>query len=323
MTEKGIYCEPGDFYIDPRRPVRRAIVTHAHADHAFRGSEKYLCARPGLALLRIRLGNYATIETIGYGERLYLNGVQVSLHPAGHILGSAQVRIEYRGRVFVFSGDYKIQEDPTCSAIEVLRCHTFITESTFGLPLYRWPESEKIMHEIFVWWQDNQKAGKASILFAYSVGKAQRLLMSLDTSPGPVFVHRQIEDVNRRYRECGIGLPRTLSLETADKKTAWSRALIIAPPSANRNGWHRRFGDSSTGFASGWMCSQRNRKHRGIDHGFVFSDHADWPGLMSTIEATGAEEVWVTHGEVSSIVRALNEKGLDARPLDTCGQEEE
>ncbi|HOD35198.1 MAG TPA: ligase-associated DNA damage response exonuclease [Syntrophales bacterium] len=317
MTEKGLYCEVGNFYIDPLQPVDRAVITHAHGDHARRECRRYLAAREGLQILRLRLGNEASIQTVPYGEHTYLDGIRVSLHPAGHILGSSQVRIEYRGRITVVSGDYKVQTDPTCGPLEVLRCHTFTTESTFGLPVYRWPEPKEILGDINAWWSANRAAGRPSLLYAYAAGKAQRIIMGLDISLGPVFTHRSVEELNRRYRASGVALPDTISLDFAGKKPDFSSALIVAPPLVHGTEWTKPFRDCSTGFASGWMRIRGLRRRRSVDRGFVLSDHVDWPGLLSVISSTGAEEILVCHGYTAVVVRTLREMGLDAKSLDT------
>lgn len=314
MTEQGLACEAGGFHIDPRGPVERAVITHAHADHAVRGCRGYLAARDGAHVLRTRLGNDAPIRFVEYGQTVDLDGVRLSLHPAGHILGSAQVRIEHRGRVTVFSGDYKLHADPTCAPFEPLRCHGFITESTFGLPVYRWDEPAALFAQIRAWWRSNQEAGRASVIFAYALGKAQRVLMGLDPAMGPIFTHASVEEMNRRYRMSGVGLPNTVPAE-AGRKADFSRAVVIAPPSARHASWLRRFGACATALASGWMRLRDARRRRGVDRGFALSDHADWPGLLDAVSATGAEEVFVTHGHVDPVVRLLREKGIDAKPL--------
>jgi len=315
MTAWGLACEDGGFHIDPWGPVECAVITHGHADHAARGCGRYLAARPGAHVLRTRLGNEAQIRFAAYGETVDLGGVRLSLHPAGHILGSAQVRIERRGHVTVFSGDYKLQPDPTCTPFEPLRCHCFITESTFGLPLYRWDEPARLFAQIRAWWRSNQGAGRPSVIFAYALGKAQRVLMGLDPDQGPILTHPSVEEMNRRYRMSGVGLPNTTPVEAAGKKAGFSRALILAPPSVRGTDWVRRFGECATALASGWMRLLGAARRRGVDRGFVLSDHADWPGLMEAVAATGAGEVFVTHGTVDPVVRMLREKGIDAKPL--------
>jgi putative mRNA 3-end processing factor len=323
-TARGLWCEAGDFYIDPSRAVERAFVTHAHSDHAVRGSRQYVTAREGEKVLRTRIGSAAMIATLAFGESMMCNGVRVSLHPAGHILGSAQVRCEYRGEVWVVSGDYKLDPDPTCTPFEPVRCHTFITEATFARPVFRWPAPAEVFSDINDWWRSNQAAGKASLLFGYAVGKAQRLLASIDRSIGPVYTHRAVDAVAATYRETGVALPATTSVRAAGRGTDWSRALIVAPPLASGTPWLRRFGAVSTGLASGWMCLRGGPGRRGVDRGFVISDHADWPGLWRAITATGAGRVLVVHGYVETLVRGLRKSHIDAEPLapDSRGPEE-
>lgn len=316
-TDRGIYCEVGGFYIDPWKPVERAVVTHAHSDHARWGMGRYLCAADGLGVMRRRLGDEARIDSVGYGESLDLNGVKVSLHPAGHILGSAQVRVEYHGQVAVASGDYKTEADSTCAPFEPLKCHLFITESTFGLPIYRWSPQEEVFADINAWWRANQAQGKASLLLGYALGKSQRALSGLDPSIGPIFLHGAVHGLTEDYRAAGIQLPETKLIQEAEGKFDWSQAMILAPPSANATPWVRRFGDHSTAFLSGWMAIRGARRRRAVDRGFVLSDHVDWPSLMSTIRATEAERVWVTHGYSATVVRYLEEQGMDARVLET------
>ena len=322
---EGLYCPPGDFYIDQWRPVERAVITHGHGDHARNGNRHYLTASPGAGILRSRLGADINLQTLDYGQRLDHGGVTLSLHPAGHVLGSAQVRLEYRGEVWVASGDYKVEPDGTCAPFEPVRCHTFITESTFGLPIYRWEPQQQIFDQINAWWRENIALGKASVLFCYSFGKAQRILHGLDPSLGPILVHGAVEPLNRVYREAGVALPATLHASEMDKHDPRMRqALILAPPSAAGSSWMRRFGDYSDAFASGWMRLRGTRRRRGVDRGFVLSDHADWPGLLWAIEQTGAQRVMVTHGSVAVLVRFLCERGLDAQAFVTeYGDEDE
>jgi putative mRNA 3-end processing factor len=315
-TEDGLYCRAGDFFVDPWRPVERAVVTHAHSDHACYGCGRYLTSRDGANVLRVRMGSDAVIEEAGYGESVYNNGVKVSLHPAGHILGSAQVRIEHEGKVWVVSGDYKVEPDATCAAFEPVRCHVFVSESTFGLPIYRWSPQADIFESIQAWWRGNQEAGKASVLFAYALGKAQRLIAGLGADVGPIFTHGAVESLNRAYRASGVALPQTTHTGEATE-TDWSRALIVAPPSAQGTPWLRRFGPVSTGFASGWMRIRGARRRRAVDRGFVLSDHADWPGLLAAIDATAAEQVWLTHGYTAVVARWLREHGREAGVIAT------
>jgi putative mRNA 3-end processing factor len=314
-TDRGLYCPPGDFYLDPWQPVSRAVVTHAHSDHARPGSGRYLIPSEGETLVRLRLGADARIDTLDFGDVLEHHGVRVSFHPAGHILGSAQVRLEHRGQVVVYSGDFKLAADPTTRPFEPVRCDLFVTESTFGLPIYRWPTD--VFGEINAWWRRNQEQGKASVLYGYAVGKAQRLIAGVDPSIGPIYVHGAIDRFLPAYRDSGVSLPPTTHVAAAAKDTDWSRALIVAPPSAHGTPWLRKFGAISTALASGWMLIRGPRRRRALDRGFAISDHVDWPSLMTAIEATGARTVWVTHGNISVVVRWLRENGYEAEGLAT------
>ncbi|HEX8391523.1 MAG TPA: ligase-associated DNA damage response exonuclease [Longimicrobium sp.] len=314
-TERGLYCEAGDFYIDPWQPVDRAVITHAHGDHARWGSRAYLGSREGERVLRTRLGDQARIRAVDFGEEVMLNGVRISLHPAGHILGSAQVRVEHGGEVWVVSGDYKTEADPTCTPFEPVRCHTFVTESTFGLPIYRWSPDAEVFAAINAWWRANAEAGRASMLFGYALGKAQRLLAGVDASIGPIYAHGAVERLNQDYRAGGIRIPETHNPAAMPKGTQFGGSMVIAPPSAAGTPWMRRFGAGSTAFASGWMRVRGQRRRRSVDRGFVLSDHVDWPSLLSAVQATGAECVWVTHGYREPVVRWLREHGLQAQSV--------
>jgi putative mRNA 3-end processing factor len=317
-TDRGLYCEAGDFFIDPWAPVPRAVVTHAHGDHLTWGCDAYLVAADGIGVTRARLGNWAEgLESLPYGEGRLINGVRVSFHPAGHILGSAQVRVEHRGEVWVVSGDYKVDPDPTCAPWEPVRCHTFITESTFGLPIYRWPSPAQVYAEINAWWAANASEGRVSLLCGYALGKAQRLLAGLDASTGPILTHGAVERMTALYREAGVALPPTRYATEALRAKEIAGAMLIAPPSVTGSSWLRRFGESRTAFASGWMRVRGARRRRGVDAGFTLSDHVDWPQLLSAIEATGAACVQVTHGFTTPVVQWLTERGLEARVLPT------
>ena len=323
---EGLYCPPGDFYIDPWRPVDRAVITHAHSDHARAGHAHYLAHQASAPILRRRLGEDINLQTLAYGEPIEHHGVRLSLHPAGHVLGSAQVRLESAGQVWVASGDYKLEDDGTCAPFEPVRCHTFITESTFGLPIYRWPSQPQLFAEIDAWWRRNAEAGRASVLYAYALGKAQRLLNGLNCEIGPIISHGAVEPINEIYRAAGVRLPPTLMVgDPSLDKALLSRSLVIAPPSAARSPWLRRFGpDPADAFASGWMQLRGPRRRRGVDRGFVVSDHADWPGLQRAIQATGAERVLVTHGGTEVLVRWLREEcGLQAQGFVTDYGDEE
>jgi len=314
---EGLYCPAGDFHIDPWRPVARAVITHAHADHARRGHGAYLAQADSAGVLRARLGDI-TLQPLAYGTPVQVGGVRVSLHPAGHVLGSAQVRIERGGEVWVLSGDYFVSgagdANPTCAPFEPVRCDTFVTESTFGLPIYRWRPQAEVLAEVNAWWAANAAAGRPSLLMAYSFGKAQRLLAGLEAGIGPIVVHGAVQSVNAAYRAAGVALPHTGLLDdTADL----TRALVVAPPSVHGSAWARRLGAFSDAFASGWMQLRGARRRRGVDRGFVLSDHADWPGLQQAIAATEAARVIVTHGYEAVMVRWLQQQGLAAGSFHT------
>jgi putative mRNA 3-end processing factor len=298
MRQAGLYCAGGDFYIDPSEPVKRAVITHAHSDHACPGSEAYLTAGPGLALVKERLGPDAAVEAVSYGERITMGDVTMSLHPAGHVLGSAQVRMERGGEVWVVSGDYKLEPDPTCAPFEPVRCQTFVTESTFALPIFRWPDPAGTIADIHDWWRGNRELGRVSVLFATPLGKAQRILAGLDSDAGPIYSHEAIERYNRIYREQGVSLP-----PVALGKAAAGSLLIV------HHGWEGKLPSNSKAMASGWMLIRGPRRRRSLDRGFVLSDHADWDGILRAIDATGAETVWPVHGYTASLARWLAEKG--------------
>jgi putative mRNA 3-end processing factor len=319
---EGLYCDAGGFYIDPWRPVDKAIITHAHADHARSGSTRYIASSAGEGVLRSRLG-LIDLHALPYGERLKINDVSVSLHPAGHVLGSAQVRIEHKGEVWVVSGDYKVEPDVTCAAFEPVKCHTFITESTFGLPIYTWVSSTALFSDINQWWAGNAAINRASVLFCYSFGKAQRVLAGVDSGIGPIVTHGAVEPLNRAYRQAGVALPETKLVSEVADKSDFSKALVLAPPSAAGSPWMKRFGDYSDAFASGWMLLRGARRRRAVDRGFVMSDHADWVGLNSAIKASQATTVYVTHGYVPVMVRWLQEQGLEALSFETHFGEDE
>jgi putative mRNA 3-end processing factor len=314
---EGLYCAAGDFYIDPWRPVRCAVITHGHSDHARVGMGTYHCTDASLPILRWRLGNQ-NYYAHRYGETFTLGAASVSLHPAGHVLGSAQVRVEVAGEVWVASGDYKRQPDPTCAAFEVVRCDTFITEATFGLPVYRWPDTTEVARDIVAWRRRCGERGDAAILYCYAFGKAQRVLAELATlDDQPALLHGAIASGVSVYREAGIAMLATLPVADERKHGDFAGKLILAPPSAAGSPWLRRFGNAQQGFASGWMRIRGNRRRRNFDRGFVISDHADWPALLSTVHETGAKRVIATHGNTDAIIRCLNEQGVVAEAFAT------
>lgn len=317
VTDSGLYCAVGGFYVDPWRRVERAVITHAHADHARAGCGRYLCAAPGKTVLRTRMGGNATIDAVRYGEPVTINGVTVSLHPAGHVLGSAQVRIEHHGETWVVTGDYKLEADPTCAAFEPVRCDVFITESTFGLPVYRWPAPAQVAAEVNSWWRTNRDAGRTSVILAYALGKAQRLAALVDPEIGPIVAHGAVMKLVEAYRASGVRLPSIDRVPPRARRVGEGRALVIAPPSVLGGSWLKLFGESSIAVASGWMTVRGVRRRRGVEKGFVVSDHADFPGLLAAVEASRARRVLVTHGFADVLARFLREKGYDAAPLAT------
>ncbi len=317
VTDRGLYCERGDFFIDPWRPVERAVVTHGHSDHARWGMKSYLTAADGVEVVRLRVGADAPVQGLAYGERLTINGVSVSLHPAGHILGSAQVRVEYGGEVWVISGDYKTAPDATCAPFEAVPCHVFISETTFGLPVYRWRPEQELFQSINDWWAANRAAGRTSVVLAYALGKSQRVLSGLNPEIGPILFHGAMDQLTEAYRRAGVPLPPARRATTELARETLGTALVLAPPSAQGTPWMRKFGEKSVAIASGWMQVRGMRRRRAVDQGFVISDHADWPGLLSAIEATGAEEVWLTHGYAEIMARYLAERGLRTTALST------
>jgi putative mRNA 3-end processing factor len=322
---EGLYCPAGDFYVDPRGKVERAVITHAHSDHARAGHSYYLCSDSCLPLLQIRIGSKAKIESVPFGKRTKIGSAYVSLHPAGHILGSAQIRIEVKGEVWVVSGDYKPQADQTCEAFEVVSCHGFISECTFGLPVYQWEDESVVHQEINHWWRKNAEKEYPSLLFAYSLGKAQRVLAGLEAGGRPVFVHRAIHSFLKHYEQAGVKFPKIHKVEQGIAYD-FSNSLIIAPPAVEDSAWVRKMKKAKKGFASGWMSIRGAKRRRNVDRGFVLSDHADWPGLLEVIAGTGADRVLLTHGNGDALVRFLTEKGKDVSVLEGAiirGEEEE
>lgn len=316
FTPNGIYCPAGDFYIDPWRPVDRALITHGHADHARFGHNRYLCTDGAAPVMRHRLGPI-DVETVTYGQILDIGGARVSFHPAGHVPGSAQIRVELGGEIWVASGDYKIEDDGLSTAFEPVKCHHFITESTFGLPVFHWQPQSVIAAQINDWWAACAAAGQTAFLGAYALGKAQRLLSMVNPDIGPILTHTAIENTNVILRDQGVALPDTVLADASLDHKAHTGALVIAPPSALGSAWARKFGAQQTAFASGWMQMRGVRRRRAGDRGFVISDHADWNGLLSAISDTGAENIYVTHGYTDIFARHLNDIGLNAQVVPT------
>lgn len=318
LTQSGLYCPSGDFYIDPWRPVKQAIITHAHSDHARWGSQKYLASTDSVPLLQARLGSDISILGLDYGQRITLGDAIVSLHPAGHVLGSAQIRIEVKGEVWVVTGDFKrMQTDATCQPFEPISCHGLVTESTFGLPVFRWIDDQTLANQIHQWWNNNQQNGRTSILYGYALGKAQRLLSLLNPDQGPIFLHGALGKLTEIYRRAGRQLPPAQLVSEVPRKRDWSSSMILAVPSAHGSRWAKSFGPASTAMASGWMQVRGNRRRRSVDRGFVLSDHADWQGLIETVDQCRPEQVWVTHGYADVLAKYLCEQGYLARSIQT------
>ncbi|MEM9025588.1 MAG: ligase-associated DNA damage response exonuclease [Verrucomicrobiota bacterium] len=317
LRPEGLYCAEGGFYIDPWKKVKRALITHAHSDHARSGSEAYLTAKVGVGVLTERIGKGSPIEGIAYGESQRIGDVSVSFHPAGHVLGSGQIRIERAGRVAVVTGDYKVHADCSCHQMEPVRCDTFITECTFGLPLFQWPDPSEVFGEMNCWWQSNRDSNRTSVMYVYSLGKAQRVLAGINSELGPIAVHRSILNLLPHYEAEGFSMPAVVPLSPENFAQIRGSGLILAPAAAQSTNWARKVGDISDSSASGWMQVRGMRRWNAYDRGFVLSDHVDWRGLMDTIEATGAEHIGATHGYTSDVVKYLRETGRDAFEVPT------
>jgi putative mRNA 3-end processing factor len=316
VEKQGLYCEAGDFFIDPWMPVERAVITHTHSDHARTGSRQYYASRKSVPLMHHRLGPEIRVQAYDYGESFSLGETTLSFHSAGHILGSSQVRIEHAGEVWVLSGDYKRNADPSCDPFEVVPCDVFVSEATFAVPIYRWESGEVTARKIFEWWQSDLE--RPSLLFCYSLGKAQRVLAELKKlTHQAVYLHGAVEGLTEIYREAGVDMVPTRAVTDTPKGHAFNGDLILAPPSAHRSPWMKRFKDPQTAFASGWMQVRGARRRKGYEKGFVLSDHADWSDLVRTIHETGAKTVFLTHGKTEVLNRFLTEQGLEVRLFTT------
>lgn len=324
FSDKGLYCPAGGFYIDPWKPVDKAVITHGHSDHARWGSKAYLCHTQTKPILETRLGP-GKYDTVEWDDPIYMNGVRVSLHPAGHIIGSSQIRVEHEGEVWVVSGDYKVENDGISGAFEPVKCHTFISECTFGLPIYNWKPQEEIYNDIKAWIQGNAAVGKTSILFAYSLGKAQRLLQPVSEVCSTILTHGAVYNVHTALVNAGWKLPEVIRVTPDTPKELLRGNVVIAPSSAEGTSWMKKFAPYATGICSGWMQVRGNRRRRNADAGFALSDHADWKGLLDAVKATGAERVYATHGFQAAFSRYLTELGIDGREVKTeyGGEEEE
>lgn len=324
FTDRGLYCSQGDFYIDPWMPVDRAVITHAHSDHARPGNKHYLAHPQSSPILKLRLGDIS-LQDIEWNQKLDINGVTVSLHPAGHIIGSSQIRLEYKGEVWVVSGDYKTEDDGLSEPFEPIRCNTFITESTFGLPIYKWKPQEEIYAEMQQWVSENMKEDRTSVIIGYSLGKAQRILNAIKDLTDRIYVHGAIWNVHTELKNAGWDLPEVKRVTPDISKEEFRNSIILAPPSADGTPWMKKFSPYRVGVCSGWMQVRGNVRRRNADAGFSLSDHADWDGLLSSIKATGAIKVYVTHGFQAAFSRYLNESGIESAEIKTQfgGEEEE
>ncbi|MEJ5995320.1 ligase-associated DNA damage response exonuclease [Pedobacter sp. Du54] len=322
FTNKGIYCKKGNFYIDPWEPVNLAVTTHGHADHVKWGNKNYLCHELTKPILTTRYGLEDTIQTLPYSKSININGVKLSLHPAGHVVGSSQIRLEYKGEICVISGDYKVEYDGISTAFEPIKCHTFVSESTFGLPIYHWETQEVIFNQIKDWIAQNLLKQKTSILVAYSLGKAQRLIKNL-AGNYPIYVHNSIANLNDAFAKAGVNLPETIRIMPETKKENLQQGIVIIPPALAEGKWVKSLMQPAIGICSGWMMVRAGRRWRSADAGFALSDHADWPGLLTAIKATEAEKVFVTHGSTAVFSKYLNEIGIEAEEVSTkYGSEE-
>lgn len=323
FTNKGIYCIPGKFYLDPWRPVELAVISHGHGDHAKWGMKKYLCHDFTKPILQHRISPDIEVQSLPYGEQISINGVKLSFHPAGHIVGSAQIRLEYKGYVSVFSGDYKVQDDGLSTPFEIVRCNEFVTESTFGLPIYNWLEPEQYAEQMKNWHLMNKEQGKTSVFIGYSLGKAQRIMKAVEGC-GKIFVHNSVAKINEAIESSGIQLPEYEPVYFNEDLKKINNEIVIVPPALLDSNMIRKIPNRATGLCSGWMQVRGSRRWRSADAGFAISDHADWTGLLDTVKATGAEKVHVTHGQTAVFSKYLNELGIEAYEVKThYGDEEE
>ena len=323
FTKKGIYCKQGNFYIDPWWPVDYAVTTHGHADHVRVGNKNYLCHTLTKPIIKRRISEDLNVQTLNYGEKVVRNGVEISFFPAGHIIGSVQVKLVYKGEIWVVSGDYKIDDDGISDPFESVKCHTFVSESTFGLPVYKWQNQGVIFNDINQWIESNIALKKTSVLIAYSLGKAQRLIKNLGDHR-PIYVHHSIANLNDVICNAGINLPKTIRITPEISKNELQNGIVIVPPSLRDGKWMKSLSQPVTGICSGWMKVRAHRRWQSADAGFALSDHADWNGLIEAITSSQAEKVYVTHGFTSAFSRFLNEQGIQAEEVLTkYGQQDD
>lgn len=317
FTKQGMYCEAGDFYIDPWLPVHRAVITHGHGDHARTGMGQYLCQHISVPILRARLGQDIKVEGMSYGEVKRIGQVSLSFHPAGHVPGSSQVRLEYKGKICVVSGDYKTQNDGLATPFEVVKCHEFVSECTFGLPIYRWSPIEEQEEQLRAWYLRNKAQRKLSVFFGYSLGKAQRLMKAME-GVARIGVHASVARINQAYEEAGVRLPAYEQINLNEVSGLDLDTVLVMPPALLGTQALGKLPNRAEGYCSGWMQVRGARRWRSVDAGFAISDHADWSGLLDTIRATGAEKVYATHGQTAVFARYVKENlGIEAEEVKT------
>lgn len=316
LTPEGLHCPAAGIWIDPWRPVSETLLTHAHADHARPGCGRYWAIGASEGILRRRLGAAIELERLSYGQTLVRNGVRISFHSAGHVLGSAQILLEAGGERWLVSGDFKRQGDPSCAPFQPVQADVLICEATFGLPIYHWRPPELVVAELISWWRSAPE--RPSVLFCYAFGKAQRLLAELQRAgvKEEVLLHGAIQALMAPYREAGVAMPPTRPLAEIDRDTPLAGRLVLAPPAAQGTAWMKRLRGAQCGMASGWMAVRGARRRRGSGRGFVLSDHADWPGLLQTVRDSQARQVFLTHGQGENLARFLREaEGISATLL--------
>ena len=306
VNENGLYCKQGDFYIDPWKPVKEALITHAHADHMRWGMKHYICHHDSIPVLKHRLGADNAVDGIAYGEQFYKNGVAISYHPAGHIIGSAQIRVAFEDQVWVCTGDYKLADDGVSQPYEPVPCDHLITESTFGMPIYKFPAFADVYADINAWWRSNAAEGMNTVLLSYALGKAQNILAHLDTQIGDIYLHGAVANTNEALAQVGYTFPGQRLSADIDRASIRG-ALIIAPPSALDTPWMRRLKPYRSAMCSGWMQLRGARRRRNVDKGFVLSDHCDWNQLQQAIQLMQPKQVYVTHGYEQAFSRWVEE----------------
>lgn len=322
-TSAGMYCPAGQFYIDPVKKVERALITHAHADHARAGMGHYWTSVSGAPLVRKRVGHGSGVTALPFGERFSMGAAVVSFHPAGHVLGSAQIRIEHGGQVWVVSGDYKRDPDPSCEPFEPVACDVFVTECSFAAPQYVWPEPSEIVQRILDWWDQCRSEARCALLCTYALGKSQRVLAELAARRNTTaYLHRNLVPMVKLYRQAGVRMLETEPVDEQVRFKDWAGQLVLAPPGVAGTPWIKRFEPCSLAFASGWMGIDGGKRSgsREWEKGFVLSDHADWEAILKTIEQTGARRVLAMHGHTGSLIDELHRRGIQAEQFGNIAQ---